>query len=228
MHTLSNMGWFHYAVAEGKLDDLNEEPASSLSDLADKTTKTAAPTACPLPVDADVQDLTVPPGEPIYHLCQMKRFYQAVKTQQAYFPPTYLKDGRFTRASYDKPALLEAANLYYKDRDQDFLCLELDPARLLQLGIPVTAQIAPEKSKDRTVKCLQIFGGISTGDKDGVVLNIFKVQRGTDGSFLQMVDIDCGCGPAEAEKAEETATPNPKAVASGKPKKKGLFNRRFR
>mmetsp|Transcript_41686 Transcript_41686/g.99991 ORF Transcript_41686/g.99991 Transcript_41686/m.99991 type:complete len:261 (-) Transcript_41686:135-917(-) len=152
------------------------------------TTTSSGNTACLLPNDA-----SPPPPPPdvdyIYHLCQKANWDEAKSKKLPYFPPTFMADGKFTRASVELDDIVDVANEYYKSSDGDWIVLELDCKVLYYvLGIPTLAQRAPESTKDQPVKCLQIFGGISTLNDD-LVSNIFPVKRSSkDGTFLKVLE----------------------------------------
>lgn len=145
-------------------------------------------TACPLPNGA-----SPPPPPPdvdyIYHLCRKANWDEAKSKKVPYFPPTFMSDGKFTRASVELDDIVKVANEYYKSSDGDWIVLEIDCKVLYNVcGIPTLAQLAPESTKDQPVKCLQIFGGISTLNDD-LVSNMFPVKRSSrDGTFLKVLD----------------------------------------
>mmetsp|Transcript_128061 Transcript_128061/g.190823 ORF Transcript_128061/g.190823 Transcript_128061/m.190823 type:complete len:258 (+) Transcript_128061:51-824(+) len=146
-------------------------------------------TACPLPSDA-----TPPPPPPdvdyIYHLCQKSKWMEAKARKQPYFPPTYIADGKFTRMTVHKDDLVSTANEYYKAVPGSWIVLEIDCATLYSFGIAILAQDAPESSKKgqeekQPVKCLQVYGGISTS-LPGLVANVYRMKRDEDGTFLSI------------------------------------------
>ena len=158
------------------------------TDVAAANTTSSGNTACPLPNGA-----SPPPPPPdvdyIYHLCRKTNWDEAKSKKVPYFPPTFMADGKFTRASVELDDIVGVANEYYKSSDGDWIVLELDCKVLYYvLGIPTLAQLAPESTKDQPVRCLQIFGGISTLNDD-LVSNIFPLKRSSkDGTFLKVLD----------------------------------------
>ena len=73
---------------------------------------------------------------------------------------------------------MSAANEFYKDVQGEWIVLELDCKILYSLGIPILAQDAPESKKDpekQPVKCLQVFGGLST-TLPGLVKKIHRMH----------------------------------------------------
>lgn len=117
---------------------------------------------------------------PVYHLCQEKKWLEAVKTQQAYYPPTFWLDGHFTRGSCVLESLVGTANTYYKTVPGVWLVLEMDPIKLHQLGTPIAVHRAPESNCTSTqtepVQCLKIYGGIPTTIPN-LVTKIYLMER---------------------------------------------------
>jgi hypothetical protein len=159
---------------------------ASLTSQVSSSNKKKGKTACPLPTSS------LPPPPPpevefIYHLCQQSKWDQAVNKKLPYFPPTYMKDGKFTRASVDKEDMMSVANHYYKETPGKWIVLEIDCKMLYSLGIPILAQEAPESVLEAPVKCLQIYGGISTSLP--VVHRVYPVFRNRlDGEFLKLLE----------------------------------------
>lgn len=209
------MGWYHGQIAAGVnpyLDDVDTPNTAGASKQLDK----------------------------IYHLCQESNWTAAVASGEPYFPPTFVEDGRFTRASQEKSSLVATANLYYKSTPGEWICLELDATKLLAMGLQILPQCAPEGTKDEPVNCLQIFGGIST-TTSGVVTNIFPMVRLGDGSFYAIGGATCEipkqhCAPCAAAqaitpretqpKANSIKNEQPKATKPQSAKRRGLFGRK--
>jgi hypothetical protein len=153
-----------------------------------ESTSSSGNTACPLPPNA-----SPPPPPPdvdyIYHLCQKSIWDEATSKKLPYFPPTFMSDGKFTRASIDLNDIVPVANEYYRSSPGEWIVLELDCKVLYYvLGIAILAQRAPESTKGQPVKCLQVFGGISTLNPD-LVTKIFRVKRSPDdGTFIKVFD----------------------------------------
>lgn len=160
----------------------------------------AAPTACPLP-SPSTSGATFPPPPPpeeyesIYHLCRKQDWDDCVQHQKPYFPRTFLQDGKFTRASLYLEDIVDVANEYYQDSTvspstEDWIVLEVDSQFLYYgLGIPILAAIAPE-SKSNEIKCLQIFGGLSTHPltlKSLIKSEYPMKRRAVDGKFVGML-----------------------------------------
>jgi hypothetical protein len=239
------MGWYHDASFTG-FDDGGEAapscpinsagetainaPAASTS--ASTSNTVSGDTACPLPPSSP--PLPPPPDvESIYHLCQKSQWREAKARRQPYFPPTFVKDGKFTRASVYKDDLVSTANLYYKENPGDWVVLEINCMTLFGLGIPILAQDAPESTPKQTVKCLQVFGGIST-TLPGLITKMYGMKRNASGEFLKILEPpaskkNCGCCKKDDEKKKEEESPKnrreqAKPASSEKPKQK---SRRF-
>lgn len=177
------MGWFHAAYAAGELGDLEGGTCA----LPPK--KVQVP-PCPT---------TLTGVEVIYHMTEKTSWEQAVKDRGAYFPPTFHKDGKFTRASVFKEGLIDVANHFYKatsPAECDWICLELNLKLLLDMGIVILPQPPDEipssaedgkeeKQADAPVQCFQVYAGITT-IVPGVVMKVYTVKRGGCGTFLSL------------------------------------------
>lgn len=214
------MGWYHDPNFNW---DSGNAPACSINDKPEKQedSKPAAGssgnTACPLPPNSPP-----PPPPPdvdsIYHLCQKSIWEEAVKTGQPYFPPTYMNDGKFTRATVYQEDLVATANEYYKNHTGEWIVLEIDCKLIYGLGIPILAQDAPESSPpQQPVKCLQVFGGIST-TLPGLVKNVHRMERAPDGTFLKVVI-------AETPKQNAVTRDKPEAFPNPQPTRRGFWSR---
>lgn len=180
------MGWYHGQIASG--DDPFDQKGGS----------------CSLP--PKVSTLDTSRLRSIYHLCKLKTFLEAVTEGKPYFPPTFVADGRFTRASQEKSSLVDTANHYYKDTDGAWVCLELNAQRILELGIQILPQCAPEGSEEKPINCLQVFGGIAT-KQPGLIVKVNKMVRLADGYFHSIEDKPCKEVPLFFEKKVEEAAP---------------------
>jgi hypothetical protein len=179
------MGWYHDQIANG------EDPFADVR--------------CSLPpknLSLDTSSLNH-----IYHLCQRAVFVQAVEEGKPYFPPTFVKDGRFTRASQEKDSLADTANSYYKDIPGEWICLELNAQKILQLGIQILPQCAPEGTAENPINCWQIFGGITTA-VPGLVISIHKMIRLSDGLFYAVDSKPCTDIPLHHVRKEEARAPS--------------------
>lgn len=141
--------------------------------------------------------------ETIYHMTEKAVWEAAIREGVAYFPKTFHKDGKFTRASVFKEGLIEVANHFYKDISPgEWICLELNLKYLLDMGIVVLPQPEEESSSSKghedakeekndspsPVQCFQIYAGIPTMPELKLVKNIYPMKRGGCGTFLTLED----------------------------------------
>lgn len=78
----------------------------------------------------------------IYHMCR-KSLWEECKTQaKAYFPPTFLADGKMTHATAEPERLISTANHFYTSSEGDWICLELNRKSLEQIGIVTLFEMA--------------------------------------------------------------------------------------
>jgi uncharacterized protein (DUF952 family)/mannose-6-phosphate isomerase-like protein (cupin superfamily) len=125
----------------------------------------------------------------LYHMCQVQLWESAKSEGKAYFPPTFVKDGMFTHATAVAPRLLNTANHFYTATVGDWICVELSRSALLKIGIDTVFEEAKpvgETSVGETWSswvCPHIYGGIPA-HIDGIVTNVYKIQRDEDGKFL--------------------------------------------
>ncbi len=216
VHHHLRMGWYHYECVDGSCDINKVVPCPDGTCPMPPAVAAAASIAVTPPdaaVDAVTTNQVTDHGEdtqqqeevdeeeeefyeaktPIYHLCQKKLWEQALATQQPYYPPTFWKDGRLTRASCDSDTLPMTANHYYQGVTGDWLCLQLNPVKLRQLGIQIAVhreqqqqQQQSQRNRNAPVQCLKVFGGIPTM-VDHVVTTVFALQRDGHGYFYGMV-----------------------------------------
>jgi len=178
------MGWFHAAYAAGELGDIDGATCS----LSQKPKRAEVP-PCPT---------TLSGVEVIYHMTPRCLWEQAIKEGVAYFPPTFHKDGKFTRASVFKEGLIDVANHFYKEtspKEVEWICLELNLKYLLNMGVVVLPQPpddasgeTEEKKEEEPVQCFQIYAGIATIPSLDLVQKIYPVKRGGCGTFLELGD----------------------------------------
>jgi hypothetical protein len=254
------MGWFHTMDPEDlkafMAENGGEAPTCSLSNkppadcapscAADSKTPEEKPqakedikpapsgtTACPLPPTSSPPP-PPPEAESIYHLCQKSLWEEAVEAGKPYFPPTFIVDGKFTRASVGKEDLVSTANTFYKSTPGAWIVLEINCKMLYGLGVAILSQDAPESTKTVPVKCLQVFGGIST-TLPGLITNVYDVERvfPASGRFVSILD-SSDAKTKKVEPAQETApplVPEPKAKPAQEQAKKSkgkfkLFRRK--
>ena len=248
------MGW-HIGMTYEEME--KEFGNGSKGDSA--TNGDSGPTACPLPTNPDGSISSKPPAPPeehqhVYHLCREQDWKAAKESQTPYFPRTFLKDGKFTRASLYLDDIVDVANEYYSTAspaDEKWIVLQLDVQFLYNgLGIAVLATTAPEST---SVQCLQVFGGISTKATivDSLVTAVYSMKRrDLDGKFIGMqASVDESIGPvsprkpmspkqtnceeeaeaeddtAESSKQEEPVETEKENTTKTKKKKKGLFSK---
>jgi uncharacterized protein (DUF952 family) len=127
----------------------------------------------------------------IYHMCETPRWQSALHAEEAYFPPTFEKDGGFTHASTAANSLLATANHFYQTSREDWICIELSRPALTKLGIvtrfeeakPVGETATAEHAK--SVIYPHIFGGIPAHVR-GIVLRTLPMVRDSSGKFLSI------------------------------------------
>ena len=221
------MGWYHSMTPEEMAESgLIDAPACSISNKPASTVpnEPAAPeesapsgtTSCPLP-PTSAPPPPPPEAKSIYHLCQKSKWEEAKASGEPYFPPTFIADGKFTRATVNKSDLVSTANLFYKDAPGMWIVLEIDCKTLYALGIAILAQEAPESTKDEPVKCLQLFGGIST-TLPGLISNIYEMKRdNSSGEFLAVKD-----APPIVNKKVNEKVGKKQPAEQAKPKKSGM------
>ena len=71
----------------------------------------------------------------IYHMCQKSMWDDCKAQSKAYFPPTFVADGKMTHATAVPERLISTANHFYTSSVGDWICLELDRGELEKLGI---------------------------------------------------------------------------------------------
>jgi hypothetical protein len=234
------MGWYHTAGFDGfengeaapvcairRSAGTKEEatPPAAASTTTTTTTTTATSsgeTACPLPA-ASPPPPPPPNFESIYHLCQKSKWKEAKKLRLPYFPPTFVIDGKFTRATAYKKDLISTANMFYEDTPGEWIVLEIHCQTLYSLGIPIFAQDAPESTHKETVKCLQIFGGIST-TLPGLITKEYGMKRDPMGEFLEILEPVKKKDVVSKEEAKKEEAPQRAKPSPEKPKEK---SRRF-
>jgi uncharacterized protein (DUF952 family) len=131
---------------------------------------------------------------PIYHMCVKQDWEDAKAGNRAYFAPTFEQDGRKTHASmFADEKLLATANHFYKSSKDKWICLQVDPNVLLQLGIPTMVE-PPAPVGDQSgeivvnskIRYPHIYGGISTMVPNLVTKAHPMVRDESDGTFLSI------------------------------------------
>lgn len=171
--TPCTMGWYHHEYTNESSPSGPDGPCSlPMPDLSRE--------------DAAREEIYVENGN-VFHLCQRSKWLEAISSKASYFPPTFWSDGRFTRGTCVRQTLFHTANVYYTKVPGDWICLELNTAALRNMGIAIAVHRAPEPATDgQPAQCLKIYSGISVATL-GLVLEVYALQRGSDGSFLGML-----------------------------------------
>lgn len=127
----------------------------------------------------------------IYHMCQKSVWENCKAQSKAYFPPTFVADGKMTHATYVPERLISTANHFYTSSVGDWICLELNREGLEQLGIVTVFEDAMpvgEKATNANWEdwvCPHIYGGLPT-HLEGIVTKIYDMVRSDDGTFLSI------------------------------------------
>lgn len=129
----------------------------------------------------------------LYHMCEKPRWEEAVKSQKAYFPPTFEQDGFFTHATAVPQRLIDTANHFYTSSKADWICLQLSRSALTNNGIitkdedglPVGDAGVPDQIKSERWICPHIYGGIPT-TVDGILTKTYSMIRDDQGNFLRI------------------------------------------
>mmetsp|Transcript_108232 Transcript_108232/g.212098 ORF Transcript_108232/g.212098 Transcript_108232/m.212098 type:complete len:279 (+) Transcript_108232:63-899(+) len=104
--------------------------------------------------------------EVIYHMCQRELWEAAKKSGQAYFPPTFEKDGFFTHATAVASRLITTANHFYQDVPGEWVCLRFRRSSLKKLGIVIRDERALPVGEKATSEdwaewvCPHVYGGL--------------------------------------------------------------------
>lgn len=147
---------------------------------------------CPVSTSATDYDADV-----LYHMCQKKLWDEAVESQQAYYPPTFVKDGQFTHATAVPQRLIETANHFYTETKGDWICLQLSRRALEKVGIitkderslPVGDKDVSNSWLENSWVCPHIYGGLPTIEALGVLTKIYPITRSENGTFLRIENL---------------------------------------
>lgn len=127
----------------------------------------------------------------IYHMCEKSPWEAALSAEEAYFPPTFEKDGGFTHASTEAKSLIATANHFYQNSKDDWICVELSRSALKKLGIATRFEEAkpvgstPTADHAKSVIYPHIFGGIPAS-VPGIVKNQYPMLRDASGKFISI------------------------------------------
>lgn len=168
----------------------SKEVSDKLKELHSKTSTTPNPNASSCkPVDGKVLDT-------LYHMC-IKADWEAAKAKgEAYYPPTFEKDGSYTHATAVAERLIETANHFYQESIGDWICLRMSREALKKCGIitkdePAMAvgDTAVEGSWNDWV-CPHIYGGIPISVVDAEFPMIRKPLPAGKGSEFLSIKFD--------------------------------------
>lgn len=135
----------------------------------------------------------------LYHMCLKDRWEEAVKSQAAYYPPTFEQDGYFTHATSVPQRLIDTANHFYQSStlEMDWICVQLSRLALTKVGIstrdeegmPVGDTPVADMIVKNDWKCPHIYGGIPTLESLGIVTQTFPMTRSEQGEFLNVTGL---------------------------------------
>ncbi|CAJ1959525.1 unnamed protein product [Cylindrotheca closterium] len=133
----------------------------------------------------------------LYHMCEKPRWEEAVKSQKAYFPPTFEQDGFFTHATAVPQRLIDTANHFYQSSKAEWICLQVSRSALTSVGIitkdedglPVGDAGVPDQIKQNRWICPHIYGGIPTIESLGILTKIHPMVRDEKGAFLNITGL---------------------------------------
>ena len=175
-----------------RLDELHNNNTANQNEEDSTATKpsTKAKTLSAEEINQQFNDITT-----IYHMCQTSLYNTALQSNKAYYPPTFIQDGRFTHATAIPSTLLTTANHFYKattkGEEGEWSCIELDRTILEeQCGIITIFESAKAVGNvdilDKSKVFPHVFGGLPL-HIEGVVKKVYKMIRDEDdGSFLSI------------------------------------------
>ncbi|GAX25672.1 hypothetical protein FisN_15Lh041 [Fistulifera solaris] len=179
------MGWYHYQAAEdGTPGEKIECPDGTCTMKEYPAPAKQGNTSIAVQQNEEEEEELYEASGTIYHLCQKSLWLEAVEKGKPYFPPTFMKDGKFTRFSCERDTLVETANHYYGSFPGDWLCLSVDATEVRNRGVPIVAQRAPESTKQEPIQCLKVYSGVGVGQ---AVLEIHRMRRDEHGRFFGMI-----------------------------------------
>ena len=140
-----------------------------------------------IPMDATHQQYSH-----IFHLIQQPLWQEAIEKDSVYYPPTYSQD-EFTHATANPNFLLIIGNHFYKDVKADWVCLRMSVESLQKSGVETVFEAtAPvgDIQPDFPGTDSQLFPHILGGIHPGAVIQVHKVIRAEDGTFLSVEGIE--------------------------------------
>jgi len=134
-------------------------------------------------------------SEPIiYHMCIANEWERQTSTGGLYYPPTFGVD-KFIHATAEPKFLLEAGSHFYKDSVGDWICLELDVAKLPEGSVvyeapaPVGAIAAVDYETEHNLPEQPKFPHIYAGLSKEAVIRTFPIVRNGDGEFMSITGL---------------------------------------
>lgn len=124
----------------------------------------------------------------VFHLIQASLWNKAMDNNETYFPPTYEVDG-FTHGTSNPDKLLNVANHFYPDVEGDWYCLRMTVESLAATGVKTVFEgTAPvgDKQPDFDGADDELFPHIHGGIHPDAVLEVHRVKRDADGTFLSI------------------------------------------
>ncbi len=127
----------------------------------------------------------------LFHLVQEHLWHEALQREVTYYPPTYEQDG-FTHATAEPDLLLRVANHFFKQVTGDWQCLRMTIESVTATGTPVTFERAAavgETQPNFEGSDGVLFPHINGGIAPSAVLEVHRVIRDEDGTFLEIVGV---------------------------------------
>uniref|UniRef100_A0A7S2X5W6 (S)-ureidoglycine aminohydrolase cupin domain-containing protein n=1 Tax=Lotharella oceanica TaxID=641309 RepID=A0A7S2X5W6_9EUKA len=127
----------------------------------------------------------------LFHVAKKSLWEEAKRSGSVYYPPTYKKDGNFTHATADPTKLVDVLNHFYKDVEEEYVCLRMTSKTLRAAGVDVTfEETAPVGDTPAIDMGDQLFPHIQGGiPSSKVVTEELNVLRAKDGTFLDIPGI---------------------------------------
>lgn len=130
----------------------------------------------------------------LYHCAPRARWEAARASGETYFPETFEQDGELVHATADPSVLLFVLNHFYRASAEEWVCLRMSTASLLQRGIetvfePAAPVGATPASTDPAISSAQLFPHVLGGIPPAAVLEVTPVVRARDGSFVEVAGV---------------------------------------
>lgn len=124
----------------------------------------------------------------VYHLVQARLWEPVAADKGIYFPPTYDTDG-FIHGTANTQKLLSVANHFYRDVPGVWYCLRMTVKSLSRTGVETifestaaVGDIQPGFDGAGDELFPHVYGGI----RPEAVLDVHRVHRAADGTFLSV------------------------------------------